>query len=55
MIRVTENEEEATEEDYAQFMPDFVWILRDFVLDLVDPDDNPITANEYLENALLER
>ena len=55
LIRVSENEEEATEEDYAEFMPDFVWVLRDFVLDLVDPEGTPITPNEYLENALEER
>lgn len=55
IIRVTENEEEATEEDYAEFMPDFVWVLRDFSLNLVDSEGHPITPNEYLENALEER
>jgi hypothetical protein len=55
IIRVTEDEEEATEEDYAEFMPDFVWVLRDFSLNLVDPEGQSITPNEYLENALEER
>ena len=36
-------------------MPDFVWVLRDFILDLVDSEGNSITPNEYLENALEER
>jgi hypothetical protein len=36
-------------------MPDFVWVLRDFILDLVDSEGNAITPNEYLENALDER
>ena len=55
IIRVTEDEDEATEEDYAEFMPDFVWVLRDFSLNLVDGEGQPITPNEYLENALEER
>ena len=55
IIRVTEDEEEATEEDYAEFMPDFVWVLRDFSLNLVDGEGQPITPNEYLETALEER
>ena len=55
IIRVTDDEEEATEEDYAEFMPDFVWVLRDFALTLEDSDKQPITPNEYLENALEER
>jgi hypothetical protein len=29
---------------------DFVWILRDFTLNLVDEYGNPITEQEYLEN-----
>lgn len=55
VIRVKEEDEEATEQDYAEFMPDFVWVLRDFSLNLVDSENSPITPNEYLENALEER
>lgn len=33
-------------------MPQFIWILRDFSLDLIDENNNTITSNEYLENAL---
>lgn len=33
-------------------MPQFIWILRDFSLGLEDENNNPITSNEYLENAL---
>jgi hypothetical protein len=29
-------------------MPSFVWILRDFSLELVDRVGSPITENEYL-------
>lgn len=55
IIRVKEDDDEATEEDYAELMPDFVWVLRDFALELVDSEHSPITPNQYLENALEER
>ena len=33
--------------------PRFLWVLRDFVLDLTDPvSEAPISASEYLKNAL---
>jgi len=39
-------------EELAQYFPAFLWIVRDFALRLVDPNGNPITSKEYLENAL---
>jgi hypothetical protein len=36
----------------AQYFPDFVWVLRDFSLDLVDQNQNEISSRQYLENAL---
>ncbi|XP_062961861.1 guanylate-binding protein 4-like [Cynocephalus volans] len=41
--------EDSTE--FVSFFPDFVWTVRDFVLELV-LDGHPITEDEYLENAL---
>ena len=35
-------------------MPNFLWILRDFALELWDSNDNKITSNEYLDKALKE-
>ena len=32
--------------------PSFLWLLRDFVLNLTDKTGAPIQAREYLENAL---
>nr|XP_031321400.1 guanylate-binding protein 4-like [Camelus dromedarius]XP_031321401.1 guanylate-binding protein 4-like [Camelus dromedarius] len=37
--------------DFVSFFPDFVWIVRDFMLEL-EFDGHPITEDEYLENAL---
>lgn len=34
------------------FLPSFVWLIRDFGLQLVDEDGDDITANQYLENCL---
>lgn len=34
------------------YFPSFLWLLRDFALRLVDKENNPISAKEYLENAL---
>lgn len=31
--------------------PDFVWLLRDFTLNLATPDGRPMTPDEYLERA----
>ena len=38
----------------SSFFPKFIWILRDFSLELVDETGSPIEANEYLEKALKE-
>ncbi|KAM5323993.1 guanylate-binding protein 6 isoform 2-T3 [Glossophaga mutica] len=37
--------------EFVSFFPDFVWIVRDFILEL-KLNDHPITEDEYLENAL---
>jgi len=38
--------------DYAKYFPHFLWVLRDFTLQLVDEDGEQITPKEYLEKAL---
>jgi hypothetical protein len=48
------NDEEIDYDDYASVFPTFVWIVRDFTLALVDKNNDPITSNDYLENALKE-
>ena len=58
MTRVTQNvrvsaEAEANASDLADHMPTFYWILRDFSLRLVDRDNQPITPDQYLTQALV--
>ena len=42
-------------EDIAQYFPAFMWVLRDFALQLKDHQGNQITQKEYLENSLREQ
>ncbi|KAM5256397.1 guanylate-binding protein 3-like [Ctenodactylus gundi] len=37
--------------EFVSFFPDFVWVVRDFMLEL-KLNGHPITEDEYLENAL---
>ena len=39
-------------EDYSTFFPSFIWVVRDFTLQLVDNEGEPLTSKEYLEKAL---
>jgi hypothetical protein len=38
--------------DLQKFFPEFCWIVRDFALELVTEDGEPMSADEYLESAL---
>ena len=40
--------------DYANNFPSFLWVLRDFALELVDEKGKSVTAKQYMENALRE-
>lgn len=44
--------EETDPEEYAQYFPSFMWVVRDFTLQLLDAEQEPITPKEYLEKAL---
>jgi hypothetical protein len=39
---------------FSRYFPQFMWVIRDFALQLVDEEDNEINAKQYLENALRE-
>ena len=39
-------------ENYSMNFPKFLWVLRDFALELVDPKGKKISATQYLENSL---
>jgi hypothetical protein len=56
-IKITSSNPNAKddEEDAAEFFkifPSFIWVVRDFALQLVDTDGDPITPTQYLNSAL---
>ncbi|CEG43278.1 guanylate-binding n-terminal domain containing protein [Plasmopara halstedii] len=54
----TEKGETDNEDDIMQFhsfFPSFLWVVRDFTLDLVDEDGDSITSSDYLERALADQ
>eukprot|EP00826_Nyctotherus_ovalis_P034713 TRINITY_DN2912_c0_g5_i1.p1 TRINITY_DN2912_c0_g5~~TRINITY_DN2912_c0_g5_i1.p1 ORF type:complete len:806 (-),score=295.59 TRINITY_DN2912_c0_g5_i1:353-2770(-) len=48
----TKNSGTGNEEEFAKNFPAFFWVLRDFSLQLKDPQGNMISPRQYLENAL---
>ena len=48
----TANENDDDNTDYSVYFPSFNWVIRDFTLQLVDEDGDPITSKEYLERSL---
>lgn len=46
------NTEEQNEDDLTRYMPKFLWVVRDFTLQLVDDENKEINAKQYLERAL---
>ena len=46
---------EVSPEDFARFMPQFMWVVWDFALQLVDEEGASISCKEYLEKALQEK
>jgi hypothetical protein len=44
--------EETDTDEYSSYFPSFMWIVRDFTLQLVDNDGEQITSKEYFEKAL---
>jgi hypothetical protein len=39
-------------EEYGSYFPSFMWVVRDFTLQLVDQEGEPLTSKEYFEKAL---
>jgi len=41
--------------ELSSFFPPFLWLLRDFVVELQDSDGKPLDPNAYMERALEPR
>lgn len=46
------SEGEDDSDDYAKYFPTFIWVVRDFALQLVDSSGEEISAKMYLDKAL---
>ena len=51
-IQLSSRKEENDPKDYSAYLPSFLWVIRDFSLQLKNQDGEPITAREYLERSL---
>ena len=51
-IHLRNGEKETDPEELANLFPSFLWVLRDFSLQLIDDDGETITPKEYLEKIL---
>lgn len=52
---VLENKEFLSDNLLASYFPKFVWVLRDFGLELKNKDNEEISAEEYLEQTLIRQ
>ena len=39
-------------EEYGTYFPSFMWVVRDFTLQLVDQEGEAISPKDYFEKAL---
>ena len=51
-IHLKNGEKETDPEELANLFPSFLWVLRDFSLQLIDDDGETIIPKEYLEKIL---
>jgi len=49
------NNEEMDNEEYSSYFPSFLWVVRDFALQLTDENGDTVTPKQYLENALSQQ
>lgn len=54
-IQLTAEGGVSTEQVLPYYTPKFIWLLRDFMLEIQDSRGNPITPSQYLENALADQ
>ena len=54
-VKSQQQNEDMDVEDYSIYFPTFIWIVRDFTLQLVNAENEPISSKEYLEMALAQQ
>jgi chromosome segregation ATPase len=51
-IHIKAQSEDVDPEEYSKYFPSFMWVVRDFTLQLIDEQGDTITSKEYFERAL---
>ena len=51
-LQVRASDSELDVDEVSLYFPSFLWVIRDFSLQLIDSSGNKISAKEYLENSL---
>jgi hypothetical protein len=54
-IQLKDQDAEMDPEEYQSIFPNFLWVVRDFALQLTDEDGTAIKPRDYLEQALKEQ
>jgi hypothetical protein len=54
-IKSSSHHDDVDSDEYANYFPSFMWVVRDFTLQLLSEDDEEMTPNQYLEKALEEQ
>ena len=53
IVNITKNiQQKNGNKDFSKYLPAFMWVIRDFSLQLRNKEGNPITSKEYLEFSL---
>ena len=53
IVNITKNiQQKNGNKDFCKYLPAFMWVIRDFSLQLRNKEGNPITSKEYLEFSL---
>ena len=53
IVNITKNiQNKNNDKDFALYLPSFMWVIRDFSLQLKNSDGKTITSKEYLEKSL---
>ena len=48
------SDEETNEYELSYYSPKFLWIIRDFMLDIQDVRGNSVSSKQYLESSLTD-
>lgn len=54
-VKSSSHHDDVDSDEYSNYFPSFMWVVRDFTLQLLSEDDEEMSPNQYLEKALEEQ